>query len=86
VNAATPISQAGAGGAIVNGLSVDVEDWFQVGAFEGVIERDNWASLTDRVERNVHQILDRSQSDLLRARLGGPAPRRAYARDRAARA
>jgi polysaccharide deacetylase family protein (PEP-CTERM system associated) len=58
VNAATPISQAGAAGAIVNGLSVDVEDWFQVGAFEGVIQRDDWASLTDRVERNVHQILD----------------------------
>jgi polysaccharide deacetylase family protein (PEP-CTERM system associated) len=58
VNAATPISQAEAGGAIVNGLSVDVEDWFQVGAFEGVIDRDDWGSLTDRVERNVHQILD----------------------------
>lgn len=58
MNAATPIALAEAGGAIVNGLSVDVEDWFQVGAFEGVIERDDWASLTDRVERNVHQILD----------------------------
>ncbi|WP_407925145.1 XrtA system polysaccharide deacetylase [Croceibacterium soli] len=58
MNAATPISQAEAGGAIVNGLSVDVEDWFQVGAFEGVIERDDWGSLTDRVDRNVRQILD----------------------------
>ena len=44
--------------AIVNGLSVDVEDWFQVGAFESVIERDDWAGLTDRVERNVAEILD----------------------------
>ncbi|MDE1466582.1 XrtA system polysaccharide deacetylase [Aurantiacibacter sp. D1-12] len=43
---------------IVNGLSVDVEDWFQVGAFEDVIERDQWGGLDDRVERNVHQILD----------------------------
>ncbi|MXP42402.1 DUF3473 domain-containing protein [Altererythrobacter soli] len=43
---------------MVNGLSVDVEDWFQVGAFEGVIERDDWGSLTDRVDRNVRQILD----------------------------
>ena len=43
---------------IVNGLSVDVEDWFQVGAFESVIERDDWAGLPDRVERNVHEILD----------------------------
>ncbi len=44
--------------SIVNGLSVDVEDWFQVGAFEDVIERDDWAGLDDRVDRNVHEILD----------------------------
>ena len=43
---------------IVNGLSVDVEDWFQVGAFEDVIERDSWSTLDDRVERNVNAILD----------------------------
>jgi polysaccharide deacetylase family protein (PEP-CTERM system associated) len=43
---------------IVNGLSVDVEDWFQVGAFEDVIERDDWAGLADRVDRNVNEILD----------------------------
>lgn len=43
---------------IVNGLSVDVEDWFQVGAFENVIERDEWDSLALRVEDNVLRILD----------------------------
>ena len=42
----------------VNGLSVDVEDWFQVGAFENVIARDTWDSLTDRIERNCAVILD----------------------------
>jgi polysaccharide deacetylase family protein (PEP-CTERM system associated) len=41
----------------VNGLSVDVEDWFQVGAFEGVIERESWDGLSDRVERNCDAIL-----------------------------
>ena len=41
-----------------NGLSVDVEDWFQVGAFENVIERDSWDGLRDRVERNCDAILD----------------------------
>ncbi|NJO14015.1 MAG: polysaccharide deacetylase family protein, partial [Rhizobiales bacterium] len=30
---------------IVNGLSVDVEDWFQVGAFEDVIARGEWDSI-----------------------------------------
>lgn len=43
---------------IVNGLSVDVEDWFQVGAFEDVIARDDWDNLALRVEDNVARILD----------------------------
>lgn len=58
MNAVTLPIEAEQGGAIVNGLSVDVEDWFQVGAFESVIERDDWNSLSDRVERNVREILD----------------------------
>ncbi len=41
----------------VNGLSVDVEDWFQVGAFEGVIDRADWPRLADRVERNCDRVL-----------------------------
>ena len=41
----------------LNGLSVDVEDWFQVGAFEGVISRDDWELLDRRVERNCDAIL-----------------------------
>ena len=43
---------------IVNGLSVDVEDWFQVGAFENVIDRGDWDGLALRVENNVLRILD----------------------------
>jgi polysaccharide deacetylase family protein (PEP-CTERM system associated) len=58
LNAVTLPLRAEQGAAIVNGLSVDVEDWFQVGAFESVIERDDWNSLADRVDRNVREILD----------------------------
>ena len=58
MNAVTLPIRAEQDGAIVNGLSVDVEDWFQVGAFESVIERDDWNSLSDRVERNAREILD----------------------------
>lgn len=43
---------------VVNGLSVDVEDWFQVGAFEKVIARDAWDGLPLRVADNVLRILD----------------------------
>ncbi|MEQ8412564.1 MAG: DUF3473 domain-containing protein [Erythrobacter sp.] len=41
-----------------NGLSVDVEEWFQVGAFERVIDRADWAGMASRVEGNVDFLLD----------------------------
>lgn len=42
---------------MLNALSVDVEDWFQVGAFENVIARAAWDSLPQRVERNGDAVL-----------------------------
>ncbi|PZO91941.1 MAG: polysaccharide deacetylase family protein [Sphingomonas sanxanigenens] len=43
---------------MLNALSVDVEDWFQVGAFERVIARGDWPTLESRVERNSDAVLD----------------------------
>jgi polysaccharide deacetylase family protein (PEP-CTERM system associated) len=40
-----------------NALSVDVEDWFQVGAFEKTIAREDWAGLSHRVEQNTDAVL-----------------------------
>ncbi|OYY69747.1 XrtA system polysaccharide deacetylase [Sphingomonas sp. 28-63-12] len=40
-----------------NALSVDVEDWFQVGAFEKVIDKADWEHLAPRVERNTDAVL-----------------------------
>ena len=40
-----------------NALSVDIEDWFQVGAFETVIDRDSWDSRECRVEKNTDNVL-----------------------------
>ena len=42
---------------MLNALSVDVEDWFQVGAFETVIAREDWDRLPHRVERNSDAVL-----------------------------
>jgi polysaccharide deacetylase family protein (PEP-CTERM system associated) len=39
-------------------LSVDVEDYFQVEAFAGIVSRDQWGSFPCRVEANTHRILD----------------------------
>lgn len=38
-------------------MSVDVEDWFQVGAFETVIEKRDWDTLAPRVEANTDAVL-----------------------------
>ena len=43
---------------LANALSVDVEDWFQVGAFETVIARQDWHSLEHRVEANTEAVLN----------------------------
>lgn len=45
-------------GHITNALTVDVEDYFQVSAFEPYIPRSDWDHRECRVERNVHRILD----------------------------
>lgn len=42
---------------MLNALSVDVEDWFQVGAFERTISRADWERLPCRVERNCDAVL-----------------------------
>jgi polysaccharide deacetylase family protein (PEP-CTERM system associated) len=43
---------------IRNAMSVDVEDWFQVQAFAGIIQRSNWDSLESRVVDNTARVLD----------------------------
>jgi len=43
--------------ALLNAMSVDIEDWFQVGAFETVIDRGDWDRLDHRVERNSEAVL-----------------------------
>ncbi len=42
---------------ITNVMSVDVEDYFQVGAFENTIARDQWDQWPCRAEANVDRIL-----------------------------
>lgn len=44
--------------AIVNAMSVDVEDYFQVGAFEKIIKVEDWDRLPSRVVENSERILD----------------------------
>lgn len=43
---------------ITNAMSVDIEEWFQVGAFERTICRDDWDTLSSRVASNTATVLD----------------------------
>ena len=43
---------------MLNALSVDIEDWFHVGAFEKTIRREDWNGLQCRVEANTDAVLD----------------------------
>lgn len=46
------------GHTIKNAMTVDVEDYFQVSAFESIIKRVQWDTLPQRVERNTHRVMD----------------------------
>jgi polysaccharide deacetylase family protein (PEP-CTERM system associated) len=45
-------------GRIVNAMTVDVEDYFQVSAFENRIPRGDWPRWPQRVEGNTERVLD----------------------------
>jgi polysaccharide deacetylase family protein (PEP-CTERM system associated) len=42
----------------INAMTVDVEDYFQVTAFEPFISKKQWNTLPHRVETNTYKILD----------------------------
>ncbi len=44
--------------SVVNVMSIDVEDYFQVSAFEGVMPRERWDGCESRVVANTSRLLD----------------------------
>ena len=52
-----PLAARRSGASPLGAMSVDVEDWFQVGAFEDVIARGDWGALDHRVEANCDAVL-----------------------------
>ena len=42
----------------LNILTIDLEDYFMVSAFEDVVRRENWDKYECRVERNTNRLLD----------------------------
>ena len=42
---------------MLNALTIDLEDYFHVAAFEHIIGRHKWENMESRIERNVEKIL-----------------------------
>ncbi len=53
----TAANQRASGEAIQNAFTVDVEDYFQVQAFAGTIDRKQWDQYPSRVVANTHAVL-----------------------------
>lgn len=43
---------------LINAMTVDVEDYFQVSAFDDYISRNDWDQMPSRIEANVDRILE----------------------------
>ncbi|MBV1920998.1 MAG: DUF3473 domain-containing protein [Pseudomonadales bacterium] len=43
---------------LMNAMTIDVEDYFQVSAFEHKFNPNNWDDILPRVEANTHKLLD----------------------------
>jgi polysaccharide deacetylase family protein (PEP-CTERM system associated) len=43
---------------VINAMTVDVEDYFQVSAFEGCVARGEWDRFESRVSRNTERLIE----------------------------
>ncbi len=48
----------GSSTGVLNAMTIDVEDYFQVSAFEGRLDRSQWHTFESRVCRNTERLLD----------------------------
>lgn len=53
-----PSDYESGGSNVVNAMTIDVEDYFQVSAFDRIISRSEWSSLESRVCRNTDRLLE----------------------------
>lgn len=50
--------EAGADERIINALTIDVEDYFHVSVFDGLVPRARWGALESRVFSNTERLLE----------------------------
>ena len=52
-----PIERMRADSDVINAMTIDVEDYFHVSVFDGVVPRHEWAALDSRVVQNTERLL-----------------------------
>lgn len=55
-NSTEPLTTADS--RVGNAITVDVEDYFHVSAFEPIVDRDDWPAYECRIERNMERIIE----------------------------
>ena len=60
-------SAPAAAAPVVNMMTVDVEDYFQVSGFENIVPRERWGQCESRVERNTERLLTLFEAARVRA-------------------
>ena len=43
---------------VLNAMTVDVEDYFHVSVFDGIVPRASWTTMESRVCANTYKLLD----------------------------
>ena len=61
------VPHAIATGPVVNAMTVDVEDYFQVSAFEAAVPRSTWEARESRVCRNTERLLTLLETSNIKA-------------------
>lgn len=61
------VSSASHGKSLPNAMTVDVEDYFQVSAFDEKISRDDWTRIPARLPQNIERILEIFESEDIKA-------------------
>ena len=62
-----PVDHDYRGRNLANAMSVDVEDYFQVSAFEHKVSRDDWPTIASRIPANVSRILALFEAENVKA-------------------
>ena len=52
------LRQPAGGAPVVNAMSVDVEDYFHVSVFDGIVPRSTWDDMESRVVANTQRLLE----------------------------